>query len=104
MKLNNPQTSPKMHWSMIRSCYNGIKIPIIPSLSVNKKVITNFKEKANLFNKYFSSQCNPSPNDSKLPENQTYITETKLSFFDIEDEDMYKIIKTLDINKVHGHD
>ena len=38
------------------------------------------------------------------PENQTYITETKLSSFDIEDEDIYKIIKTLDINKAHGHD
>ena len=35
---------------------------------------------------------------------QIYITETKLSSFDIEDEDIYKIIKTLDINKAHGHD
>ena len=40
-----------------------------------EKIVTNFKEKANLFNKYFPSQCNPLPNDSKLPENQTYITE-----------------------------
>ena len=71
---------------------------------MNGKIITDFNEKANLFNKYFSSQCNPLPNDSKLPENQTYITETKLSSFNIEDEDIYKIIKTLDINKAHGHD
>ena len=28
----------------------------------------------------------------------------KLSSFNIEDEDIYKIIKTLDINKTHGHD
>ena len=72
------------------------------------KIITNFKEKANLFNKYFSSQCNPLPNDSKfqtyITENQTHITETKLSSFNIEDEDIYKIIKTLDINRAHGHD
>ena len=104
LKLNNPQTSLKTYWSVIRSCCNGITIPIIPPLSVNGKIVTNFKEKANLFNKYFSSQCTPLPNDSKLPENQTYITETKLSSFDIEDEDIYKIIKTLDINKAHGHD
>ena len=102
VKLNNPQTSPKTNWSIIKSCYNGRKIPIIPPLSVNGKIITDFNEKANLFNKYFSSQCNPLPNDSKLPENQTYITETKISF-NIEDEDIYKIIKTLDINKAHGH-
>ena len=44
------------------------------------------------------------PNYSKLPENQSYITETKLSCFDLEDEDIYKIIKTYDINKAHGHD
>ena len=104
MKLNSPQTSPKTYWSIIKSCYNGRKIPIIPPLSVNGKIITNFKEKANLFKKYFSSQCNPLPNDSKLPENQTSITETKLSSFDIEDEDIYKIIKTLVINKAHGRD
>ena len=71
LKLNNPQTSPKTYWSIIKSCYNGRNIPIIPTLSVNGKIITNFKEKTNLFNKYFSSQCNPLPNDSKLPENQT---------------------------------
>ena len=104
VKLNNPQTSPKTNWSIIKSCYNGRKIPIIPPLSVNGKIITDFNEKANLFNKYFSSQCNPLPNNSKLPENQTYITKTKLSSFNIEDEDIYKIIKTLDINKAHGHD
>ena len=73
LKLNNPQTSPKTYWSIIKSCYNGRKIPIIPPLSVNGKIITNFKEKANLFNKYFSSQCNPLPNDSKPPENQACI-------------------------------
>ena len=92
-----------MYWFIIKSCYNSRKIPIIPPLSLNWKFITNFKEKANLFNKYFSSQCNPLPNDSKLSENQTYIAETKVSSFDVEDEDIYKIIKTLDINKANGH-
>ena len=90
VKLNNPQTSHKTYWSIIKSCYNGRKIPIIPPLSVNGKIITDFNEKANLFNNCFSSQCNPLPNDSKLPEDQTYITETKLSSFNIEDEDYTK--------------
>ena len=43
LKLNNPQTSPKTYWSIIKSCDNGEKNPIIPSLSVNGKIITNFK-------------------------------------------------------------
>ena len=104
MKLNNPQTSPKTYLSILKSCYNGRKIPIIPFLSVNGKTVTKFKEKANLFNKYFSSKGNPLPNDSKLPKNQTYITETKLSSFDVEDQDIYKIITTFDIINDHGHD
>ena len=104
LKLKNPQTSLKAYWSIIKSCCNGRKIPIIPPLSVNGKIITNFNEIASLFNKYFSSQQNPLPNDSKLPENQTYITETKPSSFVIENEDIYKIIKTSDISKTHGHD
>ena len=70
---------------------------------MNGKIITDFNEKANLFNKYFFSQCSPLPNYSKFPENQKYITETKLSSFNIEDEDKYKIIKAPDINKTHGH-
>ena len=75
LKLNKSQTGLKTYWSIIKPCYNGRKIPIIPPLTVNEKIVTNFTEKANLFNKYFSSHCNlhPSPNDSKLPENQTYI-------------------------------
>ena len=103
-KLNNLRTSPRTYWSVIKSCYNGRNIPIILPLSVNGKIITKFREKANLFNKYFLSQCNLLPNDSKLPENQTYITETKLSSFDVETEDIYKRIKKLDTNKVHRHD
>ena len=101
-KLNNPQTSPKTYWSIIKSCYNGRKIPIIPPLLVNGKILTNFKEKTILFNKHFLLQCNPLPNDSKLPENQTYITETKLSSFDIEDEDIYKIIRHLILTRPMG--
>ena len=32
LELNNPQASPKTYWSIIKSCYNGRKIPIIPPL------------------------------------------------------------------------
>ena len=45
VKLNNPQTSPKMYWPIIKSCYNGRKIPIIPPLSVNGIVITDVNGK-----------------------------------------------------------
>ena len=68
-----------------------------------KKNYQKLQRESQSFEQIFLSQSNPIPNNSKLPENQTYITETKLSSFNIEDEDIYKIIKTIDINKANGH-
>ena len=68
-----------------------------------EKLLQTLQKKPLFLTIIFLSQCNPLPNGSKLPENQRYITETKLSSFNIEDEDIYHVIKTLDINKAHGH-
>ena len=43
------------------------KIPFIPLLLVNNSFVTDFKEKANLFNESFCKQCTPVANDSTLP-------------------------------------
>ena len=59
-----------------------------------EKMLQLFK-KANLFKKHFLCQCNPLPNDSKLPENQTYFAEANLSSFDIKDEDIYKTLDNI---------
>ena len=56
-KLANPSTSSETYWSILKTFINGKKIPIIPPLLVNDKFITNFLEKANLFNEFFSKQC-----------------------------------------------
>ena len=56
-------------------------LPIIPSVSVDGKAIANFKEKVNLFNKYFSSECNSLPNDSKLPEIKHVYYRSKVIIF-----------------------
>ena len=66
-----------------QTSHNGRKIPIILPLIVNGRVVTKFKGKANIFNKYFTAVG--------YQENQTYITEPKLSSCDIENEDIYKI-------------
>ena len=43
-------------------------------------------------------------NDSVLPSKIIYRTENRLSTIIFKDEDVLKIIKSLDINKAHGHD
>ena len=42
----------------------------------NNNFITNLLEKANLFDKFFSKQCQPLKNNSTLPKFNTYHTET----------------------------
>ena len=67
MKLNNPKTSSKTYWSILKTFYNGRKIPIIPPILKDGKLESDFKIKADYFNKFFASQCTPLVNNSKLP-------------------------------------
>ena len=67
VKLDDPYTSAKSYWSIINNFLKNKKIPTIPPLSFNGPLISDFKQKANLFNSYFSSQCTPIDTSSKLP-------------------------------------
>ena len=73
-KLANPSTSSKTYWSILKTFVNGKKMPIIPPLLVNDNFITNFLEKANLFNDFFRKQCQPLQNNSTLPKSNRYHT------------------------------
>ena len=53
MKLMDPTTSAKTYWSILKRCLNDKKIPCIPRLFHDNKFITDFKEKAELFNSSF---------------------------------------------------
>ena len=102
-KLNDPMTNTKTYWSILKTFYNGKKVPVIPPLLINK-LILDFKVKANHFNHFFASQCIPLNNNSKLPENQTYVTNTKLSSVKFEDTEIINIIRSLNVSKAHDHD
>ena len=83
---------------------NGRKIPLIPPLNVGNKLVTDFKEKARLLNGFFASKCIPITNDSSLPSllNLNFIS--NLSVVNFIDDDILKIIRSLNINKADGHD
>ena len=79
-------------------------IPIIPPLLINDQLVTNFNEKANNFNQYFSNQCSVIDNSSKLTMDQAPYTTSLLSSVDIKESDILNILKSLDANKAHEHD
>ena len=47
LNLNNPKTSAKTYWSILKIFYNRKKIPVIPPLLIKNKLVSNFKTKAN---------------------------------------------------------
>ena len=55
MELNDPKTSAKTYWPILKSFYNDNKIPLIPPLLANNKIVSDFTEKANLFNDFFAT-------------------------------------------------
>ena len=36
-KLTNPKTSSKTYWSILKTFYNGKKVPLVPPLVINNK-------------------------------------------------------------------
>ena len=101
-KIMNSQKNSKVYWSLLKIFLNNKKIPIIPPLFYENRFITDFKEKAQLFNIFFSKQCSLIPNNSSLPADVNYITEKRLSTVTFSVRDIGKIIQNLDSN-TYGH-
>ena len=102
-RLNDPLTGPKTYWSILKRLMNKVKIPSVPPLLVNDIFVTDFTEKAGIFNTFFSNQCNILGNSSNVPE-ISYKTNKRISSINFSSSDLSKIIKELNPNKAHGHD
>ena len=76
----DPTISPKAYWSILKTFLNNKKIPCIPPIYHNNNSITDFKEKAQIFNDFFAKQCTLVENSSKLPTNPL---KEQITFFQI---------------------
>ena len=103
-KLMDPTIRPKTYWSILKIFLNHKKIPCIPPIYRNNNYITDFKEKAQIFNDFFAKQCTLVGNSSKLPTNSFKRTNNLLSTISFAKDDIAKIIKNLNPNKAHGFD
>ena len=102
-KLSDPALGQKAYWKLFNTFLNKCKIPRIPPLFYNNKFITDFKEKATIFNTYFASQCTLFYNDSQLPR-MTYFTRNRMSTFVITENEIATILQGLNITKSTGPD
>ena len=77
---------------------------MIPPLLIEDKFVTDIQTKANIFNTFFAEQCTPLKNDSLLPLNQIFLTQSRLNSLDFNEDEIIKIIRALNVNKAHGCD
>ena len=53
------KTNAKTYRSILKTFYNGKKVPSIPTILINNKLIPGFEVKANHFDIFFASACTP---------------------------------------------
>ena len=94
-KLNNTKKNSKSYWSLLKIFSNNKKIPLTTPLFHENRFITDFKEKAELFNSVFSKQCSFINDNSKLSTSPSYLTDKSLSTITFSPEDVGKIIRSL---------
>ena len=68
------------------------------------KFVTDMKTKADIFNQFFAEQYTTLKNDSKLPSNQIYLTQSRLVSLNFNEDEILKIIRVLNPQKAHGYD
>ena len=71
---------------------------------VDNKFATDIKTKANIFNDFFAEQCTPLKNNSVLPINQNFLTQSRMVSLNFNEDEILKIIRALNIHKAHGYD
>ena len=101
-KLVNPSTSSKIYWSILKTFFiNGEKKPLIQPLDEGKKLVADFKQKARLFNELFDSKGTPITNDTSLQRLVVLNSESSLFAIHFNNDDILKIIRSLNIKKAY---
>ena len=103
-KLVKQKSNPKIYWSVLKRFLNNKKIPCIPSLFHENKLVTDFRKKDDILNSFFAKQCSLITRDSSLPSKIIKKTDNSLYSVKFSTENILQMINKLDSNKAHGHD
>ena len=102
-KLKDSNTAPKTYYSILNHFLYNKNIPSIRSLLVDGNFISDFCEKANLFNNFFTFILTPIKNNSRLPP-FIYKANTRIHCFCVTNKDILSMINSLNFSKAHGYD
>ena len=86
-KLADSNTSSKSHWTISNRSLCNKKLPTIPPLLVNGKMVSDFCKKTNIFNDFFVSICTPIDNTNRLP-SFSYRTGSRIKSFPVTENDI----------------
>ena len=75
------------------------KVPCIPFIFHENKLITDFRDKAELFSSFFANQLSLIKNMNVLPTNCEHLADKSLSNITFTENEIGKSIKGLDPNK-----
>ena len=102
-KANEPGISQKSYWKIINRVMNKCRSPKIPPLLINNQFILDCRDKAKLFNDFFSEQCKPIVNSSVLP-NFAFLTVKRIDELIISNDEISSLIRNINPNKAAGSD
>ena len=85
--LADSNTSLKTYWTILNHLLYNKKIPTIPPLLVDGKLVSDFCKKTNILNNFFASMCTPIDNTSCLLP-FSYRTGSRIKSFHVTENDM----------------
>jgi hypothetical protein len=100
--LNDPRTSSKKFWKLIKSYQGNQSCQGIPDLIDGNTVITDTLEKSNLFNNFLAQQCSLDEQDRILPDDIPEGPVFHFRNFDI--DEVAKCLRSLNKGKAVGPD
>ena len=103
-KLISTKKGLKAYRSSMKIFINNKKKSLIPPLPHNNEYITDFKEKAELFNLLFIKQYSLLKNENDLPVGLNYLTKKRLPNINFPSAEIAKILAKLNPNNAHRLD
>ena len=83
---------------------NGKKVMCIPPIIEDNIFVTNFEEKAVIFNDLFVKQCSLMVNESQIPESLPRKTQANLTRIDVPMDKIVTLVNQLNCSKANGCD